>query len=226
MQSSKEEQGETRRTFLNEQCLKIEENNTRGKTRDLFRKVGNIKGLSCPKLAVIKDRNGRDLVDVEEMKKRWKEYMEELYKKYLNALDNHDVVVSHSEPDILECEVKQAVGSTAVIKASGYNGIPVELFKTLKDNVIKVFYSICQQIWKTKQRPQDWKRSIFISIPKKGSTKECSHHGAIALISHARNVMLRILHARFQHFVNQELPDVQAGFRKGTRTRDQIANIH
>ena len=161
-----------------------------GKTRDLFRKIGNIKGIFYPQLGTIKDRNGRDLVDIEEMKKRWKEYMEELYKKDLNEPDNHDSVVSHSEPDVLECEVKQALGSTAVSKASGCDGIPVELFKTLKDNAIKVLYTICQQIWKTKQWPKDWKKSILISIPKKGRTKECSHHGTITLISHARKVCL------------------------------------
>ena len=152
--------------------------------------------------------------------------MEELYKKDLNEPDNHDSVVSHSEPDILECEFKQALGSTDVNKASKCDGIPIELFKTLKDNAIKVLYSICQQIWKTKQWPQDWKRSILISIPKKGSTKECSHHGTIAFNSHARKVMLRVLHARLQHSVNQELPDVQAWFIKGTRIRGQIGNIH
>ena len=120
----------------------------------------------------IKDRNGRDLVDAEEIKKRWKEYTEELYKKDLNELDNYDGMVSYPEPDILECEVKWTLGSTAVNKASGYDGIPIELLKTLKDDAVKVLHSICQQIWKTQQWPQDWKRSILIPIPKKGSTKE------------------------------------------------------
>ena len=115
--------------------------------------------------------------------------------------------------------------STAVNKTSGCNGIPVELFKTLKDDAIKVLHSICQQIWKTQQRPQDWKRSILIPIPKKGSTKECPNHWTIALIPHASKVMLKILHVGLQHYVNQQFPDVQAGFIKGRGTRDQIANI-
>ena len=134
-------------------------------------------------------------------------------------------MVSQTQPDIVESEVKWALGSTAVKKASGCDGITVELFKILKDNAIKVLHSICQQIWKTQQRPKDWKRSILIPIPKKGSTKECSNHQIIALISYASKVMIKILHSRLQH-VNQEFPDVQAGFIKGRETRDQIANIH
>ena len=117
-----------------------------------------------------KDTNGKDLVDTEEIKKRWKEYMEELYKKDLDELDNDDGEVSHLEPDVLECEVNWVLGSTAVNKVSGCNGIPVDI---LKDNAVKVLHSICQQIWKIQQWPQDWKRSILILIPKKGSTKEC-----------------------------------------------------
>ena len=141
--------------------MKLEESNRRGKTRDLFRKTGNIKGMFHPKTGTIKDRNSRDLVEAGESKKRWREYEEELYKKGLNEPDNHKSVVSHLEPDTLECEVKRALGSTAVNKARGYNGIPVELFKTLKDDAIKVLHSIRQQIWKTQQCPQDWKRSIL-----------------------------------------------------------------
>ena len=119
-------------------------------------------------------------------------------------------MVSLPEPDILESEVKWALGSTAVNKASGCTGIPVELFKTLKDDVIKVLHSICQQIWKTQQWPQGWKRSIFIPIPEKCSTKECANHQTVALISHASKGMLKIAHARLQHYANQELPDVQS----------------
>ena len=123
-------------------------------------------------------------------------------------------MVIHPEPDILECEVKWALGITDVNKATGCNGIPIELIKTLKDNAIKVLHSICQQIWMTQQWPQDWKRSVLISIPKKSSTKECANHWKIVLISHASKVMLKILHARLQHYVSQELSNVQAGFRK------------
>ena len=131
-------------------------------------------------------------------------------------------MISHLESDILECEVKWALGT---IKASRDDGIPVELFQILKDDAVKVLYSICQQIWKTQQWPQDRKRSVFIPIPKKGNAKECSNYHTIVLISHASKVMLKIPHARLQQYMNRELPDAQAGFRKGRRTTDQIANI-
>ena len=147
-------------------------------------------------------------------------------KKELHNLDNHDGVITHLEPDILECEVKWALESITTNKASGGDGIPVELFQILKDDAVKMLHSICQQIWKTQQWPQDWKRSIFIPISKKGNAKECSNYRTIVLISHASKVMLKILQARFQQYMTSELLDVQAGFRKGRGTRDQIANIH
>ena len=124
------------------------------------------------------------------------------------------------------CEVKWALESITTNKASEGDGIPVELFQILKDDAVKVLHSICQQIWKTQQRSQDWKRSVFTPIPKKDNTRECSNYRTIALISHASKVMLKILQARLQQYLNCELPDVQAGFRKGRGTRDQIANIH
>ena len=129
------------------------------------------------------------------------------------------------EPDILECEVKWALGSITINKASGGDGIPLELFQILKDDAMKVLHSICQQISKTQQWPKDWKRSVFIPIPKKGNAKECSNYCTIALISHDSKVMLKILQVRLQKYMNRELPDVQVGFRKGRRTRGQIANI-
>ena len=134
-------------------------------------------------------------------------------------------MITHVEPDILECEVKWALESITTNKASGGDGIPVELFQILKDVAVKVLHSICQQIWKTQQRSQDWKRSVFIPIPKKGNAKECSNYYTIVLTSHASKVMLNILQARLQQHVNCELPDVHAGFRKGRGTRDQVANI-
>ena len=143
----------------------------------------------------------------------------------LHDLDNHDGVITHPEPDILECEVKWALGSITMNKASGGDGIPVELFQILKDDAVKVLHSICQHIWKTQQWPQDWKRSVFIPIPKRGNAKECSNYCIIALISHASKVMLKILQARLQQYVNCELPDIQARFRKGRGTGDQVANI-
>ena len=145
--------------------------------------------------------------------------------KSLHDPDNHDSVITDLEPDILECEVKWALESITTNKASGDDGFPVELFQILKDDAVKVLHSICEQIWKTQQWPQEWKRSVFIPVPKKGNAKECSNYRTIALISHASKVMLKILQARLQQYTNRELIDVQAGFRKGRGTRDQIANI-
>ena len=140
-------------------------------------------------------------------------------KKNLHDPDNHDGVITHLEPDILEGKVKQALGSNTTNKASGGDGIPVELFQILKDDAVKVLHSICQQIWETQQWSQDWKSSVFIPIPKKGNYKELSNYRTIALISHASKVTLKILQARFQQCVNCEIPDVQAGFRKGRGKR-------
>ena len=166
-----------------------------------------------------------DITKAEDIKKRWQEYTEELYKKDVHNPDNHDGVITDLEPDILECEVKSALGSSSVNKISGGDRIPVELFQILKDDAVKVLCSICQQSWKTQQWPHDWKRSVFIPVPKKGNAKECSNYCTVALISHASKVILKILQARLQQYVNRELPDVQAGFRKGKGNRDQIANI-
>ena len=141
----------------------------------------------------IKERNGMDLTELEGIKKRWQEYTKELYKKDLHDADNHHGVITHPEPNILECEVKWVLGSITTNKASGSDGIPAELFHILKDDAMKVLHSICQQIWKTHQWPQDWKRSVFIPIPKKGNAKECSNYPTIALISHTSKVMLKIL---------------------------------
>ena len=159
-----------------------------GKTRDFFKKIRDPKGAFHTKMGSIKDRNGRDLTEAEDIKKRWQEYTEEVYRKDLHNPDNHDGVIPHLEPDILECEVKWALGSITVNKASGGDGIPVELFQILKDDAVKGLHSVCQQIWKTQQWSQDWKRSVvFIPVPKKGNTKECSKYCPIALISHASN---------------------------------------
>ena len=155
---------------------KIEENSRKGKTRDLFKKTRGTKGTFHAKMGTIRNKNGMDLTEAEEIKQRWQEYTEELYKKDLQDQDNHNGVITHLEPDILECQVKWASGSITTNKASGGDGIPAELFKILKDNAVKVQHSICQQIWKTQRWPQDWKRSVFIPIPKKGNAKECSNH--------------------------------------------------
>ena len=163
-------------------------------------------------MGLIKDRNGMDLTEAEDIKKRWQEYTEQLYKKDLHDPNNHDGVITHLEPDILECEVKWALGSITTNKASGGDGIPVELLQILKDDAVKVLHSISQKIWKTQQWPQDCKRSIFIPVPKKGNARECSNYRTIALISHTSKVMLKILQARFLQYMNHDLPNVQAGF--------------
>ena len=173
-----------------------------GKTRDLFKKIRDIKGLFHAKMGSIKDRNGMDLREAEDIKKRWQEYTGDLYKKDLHNPDNHDGVITDLEPDILECEVKWALESITTNKASGGDGILVELLQTLKDDAVKVLHSICQQIWKTQQWSQDWKRSVFIPVPKKGNAKECSNYCTIALVSHVSKGMLKILQARLQQYVN------------------------
>ena len=161
--------------FLRHQCKEIEENNRVGKTRDLFKKIRDTKGTFHTKMGSIKDINCMDLTEAEDIKKRWQEYTKELYKKDLHDLNNNNDVITHLEPDILECEVKWALESITTNKASGSDGIQVELFQILKDDAVKVLHSVCQQIWKTQQWPQDWKRSVFIPIPKKDNGKKCSN---------------------------------------------------
>ena len=174
-----------KKTFLSDQCKETEENNRMGKTRDLFDKIRNTKGNFHAKMNIIKDSNVMDLTEAEDIKIRWQEYTEKLYKKDLHDPDNHNGVITHLEPDSLECEVKWALGSITTNKASGSHGKPVEIFQNLKDDAVQVLHSICQQIWKTQQWPQDWKRSVYISIPKKSNAKECSNYRTVALISHA-----------------------------------------
>ena len=172
-----------KKAFFRDQCKEIEENNRMGKTRDLLKKISDTKGTFHAKISSKKDRNGMDLTEAEDTKKRWQEYTEKLYKKDLHDPDNHDGVITHLEPDILEYEVKWSLGGIAMNKASGGDGIPVELFQGPKDDAVKVLHSICQHIWKTQQWPQDRKRSVFIPIPKKGNAKECSNYCTIAFIS-------------------------------------------
>ena len=212
-------------TFLSDQCKEVQENNRMGRTRDLFKKIRDTKGTFHAKMGKIKDRNGMDLTEAEDIKKSGQEYTEELYKKDLHNTDNHNGVITHLEPDILECEVKWALGSITTNKASGGDGIPVELFQILRDDAVKVLHSICQQIWKIHLWPWDWKRSVFIPYPKKGNAKDCSNYCPIACISHTSKGMLKIIQAKLQKYTNCELPDVQAGFRKDRGTRYQIANI-
>ena len=198
-----------------------------GKTRDLFKKIrDNTKITFHAKMGSRKDRNSMDLTEAEDIKKRWQEHTEELYQKDLNDSDNHNGVTTHLEPDMLECKVKWALESFTMNKTSGGDGISVDLFQILEDDAVKVLCSICQQIWKTQQWPQDWKRSVFIPTLKKNNAKECSNYHIIALISDTIRIMIKILKARHQQYMNYEFPDVQDGFRKGRGARDQIANIH
>ena len=167
-----------------------------GKTRDLFKKIRDTKGTFHAKMGLIKDRNSIDLTEAEDIKKRWQEYIEELYKKDLHDPDNHNGVITDLEPDILECEVKWVLRSITANKASGGDGVPVELFQILKDDSVKVLHSVCQQIGKAQQWPQDWERSVFIPVPNKGNAKECSKYHTIALISYTSKVILKILQAQ------------------------------
>ena len=182
-----------KKTFLSDQCKKIEENNRMRKTKDLFQKIRDTKGTFHAKMGSIKDRKGMDLTESEDIKKRWQEYTEELYKKDLHDPDNHEVVITHThlEPDILECEVRWALGSITMNKDSGGDGIPVELFQILKDDAVKVLHSICQQIGKTHQWPHDWKRSVFIPIPRKAMPKNAQTtaqlHSSYTLVSNSQN---------------------------------------
>ena len=198
-----------KKVFLSDQCKEVEENNRMGKIRDLFKKIRDTKGTFHAKMGSIKDRNGMNLTEAEDIKKRWQEYTEGLYKKDLHDPGNHEDVITHLEPDILECEVRWALESITTNKATEGDGIPVELFQILKDDAVKVLHSICLQIWKT---------AVAIVLGKisfHSNPKECSNYRTIALISHASKVMLKILQARLQQYMNRELPDVQAGFRKG-----------
>ena len=171
--------------------------NRMGKTRDLFKKIRDTKGIFYAKKCTIKGRNGMDITEAEDTK-RWQEYTEKLYRKELHYPDNRDGVITFLEPDILEYEVKWTLRSITTNKASRGDGIQYELFQILKDDVVKMLHSICQQVWKTQWWPQDWKMSVFIPIPKKGNAKECSNYCTIALISHGSKVMLKIVQLKLQ----------------------------
>ena len=158
-----------------------------GKTGGLFKKIRDTKGTFHAKMGLINDRNDMDLTEAEDIKKRWQEYTEELYKKHLHDPDNHDGVITHLEPDTLECEVKWALESITMNKTSGGDGIPVEIFQILNDDALKVLQSICQHIWKTQQCPEDWKRSVFIPTPKKGNAIECSNYCTM----HSSNMLVK-----------------------------------
>ena len=185
MQKSKRIANRDKKAFLSDQFKEIEENNRMGKTRVLFEKIIDTNGIFHEKMGSIKGRNGMDQTEAEDTMKRWQEDTGQLYKNEFQDPDNHDGVITHLEPNILECKIKRALENITTNKASGGDRIPVELFQILKDDAVKVLHSICQQISKTQQWPQDWKKSVFIPISKKGKAKECSNYRTIALISHA-----------------------------------------
>ena len=214
-----------KKAFLSDQCKEIEENNRMGKSRYLFKKIRDARGTFHAKMGSVMDRTGVVLTESEDINKKWQEYTEELYKKDFYDPNNHDGVITHLEPDILECEVKWALGSITTNKVSGGNAIPVDLFKILKDDFVKVLHSFMPENLEISAVATGPEKVHFHSIPKKGNAKEWSNYRTIALISHASKEMLKILQVRLQQYVNCELPDVQAGFRKGRGTRGQIANI-
>ena len=181
-----------KKDFLSDQCKEREENNRMGKTRDFFKKMRDIKGTFHAKMDTIKDKKGMDPTEAEDIKKRSQENREELYKKDLHDPHNHDGMITHLEPVILECKVEWALGTITTNKTSGRDGNSVEPFQILKDDAVEVLQSICQQIWKTQQWPQDWKSSFFILIPKKGNAKECSITTQLQS-SHTSKVILKIL---------------------------------
>ena len=175
---------------------------------------------------MIKDRYGKDLTEAEEIKRTWQEYTEELYKKGLNNLDNHDDVITHLESDILECEVKWALGSITTNKASEGDRIPAELFQILKDDAVKVLHSICQQIWKTQQQPQDGKWSVFLPTPKKGSAKECSNYWITALISHAsKRLCLKFFKLGFKNMWTENFQMYKLGLEKAEEPEIKLPMI-
>ena len=185
-----------------------------GKTRDFFKKIRDTKGTFHAKMDLIKDRNGLDLTEAEDIKKRWQEYTDGLYKKDINGPDNHDGVITHLEPDILECKVKWALGSTTMNKVSRDDGIQAELFQILKNDAVKVLQSICPHIRKTQQCPQNWKVPVFILIPKKGNAKECSNYYTIAFMSHASKLMLNVLKLGFNSIQTKNFQMVKLDLEK------------
>jgi len=188
-----------KKAFHSDQCKEIEENNRMGKTRDLFMKIRDTKGEFHTKMGTIKERNHMDLTEAEDIKKRWQEYTEELYKKDLNDPDNHDgVVITHLEPDMLEYEVKWALGSITTNKASRGDGISAEIFQILEDDAVKVLHSICQQIWETQQWPQDLKNQFSFQSQRKAMPNDVQTSAQL----HANKVMLKVIQARLQQYMN------------------------
>ncbi|XP_061493563.1 uncharacterized protein LOC133389608, partial [Rhineura floridana] len=194
-------------------------------TRALFQKIREMKGKFKPRVGMLNNQQGNTLTDQDEIKGRWKQYTEELYKRDIRMTDSFTEEPYDEEPEILECKVKAALKILGRNKSPEIDGIPIELLQATETESVHILKKICQEIWKTKQWPTDWNRSIYIPIPKKGDPRECSNYQTIALISRASKVMLKILQQRLLPYMEREMPDVQAGFRKGRGTRDHTANI-
>lgn len=191
----------------------------------MFKKIDEVTRTFNARTGIIKNQEGKGLAESEDIKKRWRAYIKELCKKDTKSIDAIDDSIIELEPDILESEVKKASENTANNKAAGVDEIPVELMKHLGDDAVKILLTVCQQIWKTQQWRKDWKRSIYVPIPEKGSAIECSNYRTIALISYPSKTMRKILQARLEQYVTRELPGAQAGFRRDSSTRDHIGNI-
>ena len=207
-------------------CKEIDESNTKGKPRNMFKIIKQITGTYTPKTGIIRDKAGNELYTEEEIKERWREYTEELYRgddQNWAAADEEEML--ELEPRILESEVRWALQNIAKGKSEGTDGLPIELLQNLQEDSIKTLTALCQEIWSTQQWPTDWKRSIFIPIPKKGKANDCTNYRTIALISHTSKIVLKIIQARLKQYLNRELPEAQAGFRRGRGTRDHIANM-
>ena len=206
-------------------CAELENENRKGRTRNLFKKVREITGKFTARAGGLKDKDGKVLTEEAEIKQRWKEYTEDLYKRDSKITVRFEPAEYVHEPTILESEVREALEDISNNKAPGEDGLPIELFKAAGEEAVKALLALCQEVWATGRWPRDWKKSMYIPIPKKGDAKECANNRTIALISHTSKVLLKIIQKRMEQYVERETPDTQAGFRKGRGTRDQIANL-
>ena len=217
-----------RNDYIKKVCQELEEHSGNNSSRELYQCVNKLTNSSTSRLAIIKDKDGKVLTEDEDIKNRWKSYCEDLYSSQEVSDEEHVASLTDSsekEPEILLSEVKQAINRLKNQKSPGLDDIPSELLKEADDSIVIAIHKLCNQVWKTKTWPKDWKRSVFLTIPKKGDASECKNHRTIALISHASKILLHIINERLRPYLDQELPAEQAGFRRGRGTRDQIANI-
>ena len=206
--------------YLNCECQELEENNKKGKTRDLFKKIREITGKFISKLGGLKNKKGKNLTEDSEIKQRWREYTEDLYKRDDSSTEIFEEKDFECEPTVTESEVRWAISELSNQKSPGVDGIPIELFKVVEEETVRALTTLLRQIWDKISWPKEWKQSIYVPIPKKGDPRICSNNRTIALIPHASKILLKILQRRIEPFVEMEMPDVQAGFRRGRGTRD------